>query len=494
MLIDPLAIFRAECAALIAAQVKAPAGYVFEVPPRADMGLLACNVAFQLPRLWKDHPLAIAQKIVGKLDRASFALVGDVRVAGPGFINFYADGDLYIRLVLDAITAGGPRYGQGDAAYRRMVEIWSWGDVGPFSSLDAARATALATTLAHLYRFHGDGVVERQAASDVFHDDAPLPDDLVQAIASSRAVRSQGQHGVLTVDTGMRGQTGGEETAIVLRDADGVWTEVGRGVVAYYLLGALPSARGSARPLSMEPDTTTDLVLTAPADRADRPRAVVAAVGALRVKGRFPRLHLLVPGPVVIGQDSASAEGSSKAQTAESVRQRLTAAWAATPTARPDAATALHDALIGVETTATATLDLQKMVDERGGATARRQAVQERLRVFISTGLPTYETRERHPDGRRALGLGQQAFALAAVLGRFPDTVERTVNTLAVPLTGVYGEDLVAETDHFLDVLAAWPDGESAIGIDVLRALARGAAQILDALEKLLSSLKREEA
>src|SRR5205807_703532 len=76
--------------------------YVFEIPPRKEMGQLACNVAFQLTRLRKNSPRKIAEDIVAGMDRGAFHLVRDVQVAGPGFINFYRDEQAYARLVLDA--------------------------------------------------------------------------------------------------------------------------------------------------------------------------------------------------------------------------------------------------------------------------------------------------------------------------------------------------------------------------------------------------------
>jgi len=496
---------------------------VFEVPPRDDMGLLACNVAFQLPRLWKDHPLAIAEKIVAKLDRSSFLLVGDVRVAGPGFINFYAAGR-YASLVLAAIAADGPHYGRGDALYARVVEIWFYGHANPSSSLEVARATALTAALARLYRFHGDRVRERPAPSHDPKGEAAPPDDLIAAIASSRAARDQAQDGELVVDIAPHRRQDEAEKAIVLRHAN-TWTMVGRDLVAYYLLGTLQPRIGAARPLSVDPSATTDLVLAAPTEEADGgPRTVAAAAAALRVKGRYPRLHLLVPGPVVV-QNAPDAVGT----TLEVAWAALGALWAArpkpqgddettstrdvatSPAPRLDAAIALHDALIGVETGATLALDLQKIA-VRGSSTSRRRAIRERLRPLLeadgadahaeggregeieaeahevaapSPGVAMHGAGRR--DDRQAPSIEQRAGALIAVLGRFPDTVERAVAARAVPLMTVYGDDLVAATEHVLDVLATSPDKEGVMGRDLSCALAQGAAGILDTLDYLLT-------
>src|SRR2546421_11857350 len=110
---DPFAIFRRECEALIKSRVPEPVGYVFEIPPRKELGQLACNVAFQLPKLRKNSPRKIAEDIVAGLDRGAFRLVRDVEGAGPGFINFHRDERAYARLVLDAVRADGGAHGPG---------------------------------------------------------------------------------------------------------------------------------------------------------------------------------------------------------------------------------------------------------------------------------------------------------------------------------------------------------------------------------------------
>ena len=156
---DPFAAFRRECAALIKSRVPEPAGYVFEIPPKKEMGQLACNVAFQLPRLRKNAPLKIAEEIVTSLDRGAFRLVGDVRVAGPGFINFYLDQRAYAELVLDAIRADAARYGQGETAVERrpLIEHTS---VNPNKAwhIGHTRNAVLGDTLARLFRFAGHQV------------------------------------------------------------------------------------------------------------------------------------------------------------------------------------------------------------------------------------------------------------------------------------------------------------------------------------------------
>src|ERR671931_1933084 len=156
---DPFAIFRRECEALIKSRVPEPAGYVFEVPPRKEMGQLACNVAFQLTRLRKNSPRKIAEDIVAGMDRRACRLVRDVQVAGPGFINFYRDERAYAQLVLDAVRADGDAYGRGDGGpvRRPLIEHTS---VNPNKAwhIGHARNAVLGDTLARLFRFAGHAV------------------------------------------------------------------------------------------------------------------------------------------------------------------------------------------------------------------------------------------------------------------------------------------------------------------------------------------------
>lgn len=158
-MIDPFATFQAECAALIKSCVKEPAGYVFEIPPKKEMGQLACNVAFQLTKPRKNSPSRIAAEIVACLDRASFRLVRAVKVAGPGFINFYRDERAYARLVLDGVGADGDLYGRGEAARQRrpLIEHTSVNPNKPWH-IGHARNAVLGDTLARLYRFAGHPV------------------------------------------------------------------------------------------------------------------------------------------------------------------------------------------------------------------------------------------------------------------------------------------------------------------------------------------------
>jgi len=156
---DPFATFRAQCAALIKARVPEPAGYILEPPPKREMGTLACNVSFQLTRLRKNHPIAIANGIVAGMDWRGASLVRDVQVAPPGFINFFVNEEAYARLVLDSIQQDGDFYGRGEPGPERrpLVEHTSTNPNKAWH-IGHARNAVLGDTLARLFRFAGHPV------------------------------------------------------------------------------------------------------------------------------------------------------------------------------------------------------------------------------------------------------------------------------------------------------------------------------------------------
>ncbi len=164
---DPYAIFRAQCAALIKSRVPEPAGYVLEPPPKREMGTLACNVAFQLPRLRKNGPLPIATNIVAGMDWRGASLVRDVQVAPPGFINFFVNEEAYARLVLDGIQQDGDLYGRGEPGPERrpLIEHTSANPNKPWH-IGHARNAVLGDTLARLFRFAGHPVAVENYIDD----------------------------------------------------------------------------------------------------------------------------------------------------------------------------------------------------------------------------------------------------------------------------------------------------------------------------------------
>ncbi len=534
---DPFAIFRAECAALIRSRVREPAGYVFEVPPKKDMGQLACNVAFQLTRLRKNHPPNIARDIVAGMDRTLFRLVRDVQVAGPGFINFYLDERAYARLVLDAIAADGDGYGRGEPDDERRVLIeQTWINPTRPWRIDHARGAVLGDTLARLFRFAGhavdvhasiddaDGYDDDHAAllarvharldtawrlgisydlliweTDIVH--SGLRGEALSLVRESRfvyVVQDGHRKGCLVVDLGNRlrrltppprdeddgtDQDDSHPSEVVLVRSDGLPTDIGRDIVYRYWAYGL--TRGDLRYVvdTVQPDGRT-LWTTTP-DGGPRPRVAATEVVdvidacqayarqvvdvALRRIGRVD----LTSRHLVYGSASAPRTGEDVPgggpETTVLVDDVLDRAIGVVQPrlreqqegARNDgelrlaaervAAAALRYAMIRADPLTDIVLDPAETVEIEGNtgvrllhAYARGSAI---LRRAADHGLTPEAWRDSDPGA-----LAERAeVELIGALGRLPDVVRLTQETLAVNLLAEYAHEVAAAFDGFCD-------------------------------------------
>jgi arginyl-tRNA synthetase len=77
---------------------------VLEVPPRRELGDLASPAAMQLARTLKRNPRAIAEELAGAIRRPD--IVGDIKVLGAGYLNFFLDRRAFTAAALDANWLG----------------------------------------------------------------------------------------------------------------------------------------------------------------------------------------------------------------------------------------------------------------------------------------------------------------------------------------------------------------------------------------------------
>ncbi len=99
-------------------------------PRRAEHGDMSTSVCMQLARPGRMAPMRIAEIIVRHLDR--HALIGEVEIAPPGFLNFTFSPAWLARQV-EAINAAGPEWGSVDIGrgHRYQVEYGSANPTGP---------------------------------------------------------------------------------------------------------------------------------------------------------------------------------------------------------------------------------------------------------------------------------------------------------------------------------------------------------------------------
>jgi arginyl-tRNA synthetase len=161
-------LIEAVRSAVAAAGFEPPGGVGLETPRDRTHGDLATNVAMQLASKARTNPRQVAESVVAKL-RASLdpALVSDVRIAGPGFINFSFHPDV-VRRSLAELLAAGPGYGrsQWGAGETVLLEFVSANPTGPLNIV-SARAAAVGDSLVRLFRACGF-----EACSEFYVNDA----------------------------------------------------------------------------------------------------------------------------------------------------------------------------------------------------------------------------------------------------------------------------------------------------------------------------------
>ncbi len=133
-----------------------PGTVLLETPRDRAHGDLATNVAMQLASRARANPRAIAEKVAARL-RADLdpALISDVRIAGPGFINFVYHPDV-VRRSLAEILEAGAAFGRSDwgRGEKVLLEFVSANPTGPLNVV-SARAASVGDTLARLFRASG---------------------------------------------------------------------------------------------------------------------------------------------------------------------------------------------------------------------------------------------------------------------------------------------------------------------------------------------------
>ena len=156
------AITRAHAAGKLAA-AETP---VFDVtqPPRREHGDWSSNVAMVLQKREKKPPRVIAESIVEFLPPTDW--VREVRIEGPGFINFFLSNAWLHNTVARTLDLGeGFGTTQDGEGKRVNVEFVSINPTGPLH-IGSARNAALGDCVARLLEFHGYDVTREYYFND----------------------------------------------------------------------------------------------------------------------------------------------------------------------------------------------------------------------------------------------------------------------------------------------------------------------------------------
>ncbi|MEE1056573.1 MAG: arginine--tRNA ligase [Acutalibacteraceae bacterium] len=131
--------------------------FIIEVPADKKNGDIATNVAMVCARAFKTSPRNIAQAITENLSLEN-TYIERFEIAGPGFINFFLNGNYYSD-VIKAVEAEGENYGKSDYGNgkRILLEFVSANPTGPMH-IGNARGGALGDCLASVLQTAGYSV------------------------------------------------------------------------------------------------------------------------------------------------------------------------------------------------------------------------------------------------------------------------------------------------------------------------------------------------
>jgi arginyl-tRNA synthetase len=138
---------------------------LIEVPSHAEHGDFASNIAMLLAKAEKKPPRQIAETLASRL-RSDTDLFERVEIAGPGFINFFINRDLW-RKTLETICAFGDKYGRGTTGggKRVQVEFVSANPTGPLH-IGHGRGAATGDAIASILSAAGFDVVREYYIND----------------------------------------------------------------------------------------------------------------------------------------------------------------------------------------------------------------------------------------------------------------------------------------------------------------------------------------
>lgn len=170
----PFAEFHRECKvslekALKKLYPKAPIPSIMLVtPPNAEFGELSSSICFELAKQIKAKPFEVAERVKDAIDVSKLSLVDSVKVAGGGYVNFYADFAKFAVLTISSVRKLGGEYGcvKTDDPKKIIVEHTSVNPIHPIH-IGQARNPVLGDTLARLLAAQGHKVSRHYYIDDV---------------------------------------------------------------------------------------------------------------------------------------------------------------------------------------------------------------------------------------------------------------------------------------------------------------------------------------
>ncbi|MCL5948958.1 MAG: arginine--tRNA ligase [Candidatus Bathyarchaeota archaeon] len=171
---NPFDQFRQECQTALAnalnrtlPEIKMPT-ITLNKTPNIEYGQLASSLCFELAKKLNQKPLALAEHLVGAIDKSGFNLIEKVAPAGAGYINFHVNFAKFSALTLDSIKKLGSDYGfvKVDKPKKIIVEHTSVNPLHPIH-IGQARNPMLGDALARILQCRGHEVSRHYYIDDV---------------------------------------------------------------------------------------------------------------------------------------------------------------------------------------------------------------------------------------------------------------------------------------------------------------------------------------
>ena len=171
---NPFDQFRQECQTALAnaikktlPEIKQPA-ITLNKTPNIEYGQLTSSLCFELAKKLNQKPLALAEHLVGAIDKSSFNLIEKVAPAGAGYINFHVNFPKFSALTLESIKQLKFDYGftKTDQPKKIIVEHTSVNPLHPIH-IGQARNPMLGDALARILEYRGHKVSRHYYIDDV---------------------------------------------------------------------------------------------------------------------------------------------------------------------------------------------------------------------------------------------------------------------------------------------------------------------------------------
>ncbi len=171
---NPFDQFRQECQIALAGALKKALPetqqptITLSKTPNIEYGQLASSLCFELAKKLGQKPFALANQLVGVIDKSEFNLIEKVAPAGAGYINFHVNFAKFSALTLESIRKLGFEYGfaKTDTPKKIIVEHTSVNPLHPIH-IGQARNPMLGDALARILQYRGHEVSRHYYIDDV---------------------------------------------------------------------------------------------------------------------------------------------------------------------------------------------------------------------------------------------------------------------------------------------------------------------------------------